>query len=249
MHIRFKIFSHGAETLSMEFESELNEATLLRLPLPFMVEAALSGNRKILLRCPNIQTLPGCETAGSRIWYSSKTCHQMLFTWEVVEVDGGYLVAINPDHANSMVLEAIDSNIIQELQGYTPAQGIIYLDKAQPVDLFLLDKEANECSVVIETVTSCEVKISASIAYRLRQLIALANSGKRAVLLYSVMHMGVTHVCPTYDLDSQYAKIFQQALNTGVEIYAYKANVTLKEVTLQQQIPVLVSSQLNSTHP
>ncbi|HET9843667.1 MAG TPA: DNA/RNA nuclease SfsA, partial [Gammaproteobacteria bacterium] len=104
----------------MEFTSSLTEAILLKRYKRFLADVAVSKTDRRTIYCPNTGAMRGCNILGSRVWFSSSTNLRRKYpdTWELVEIDGGYLVAINTQRTNQLILEAIASGTITEIQGY-----------------------------------------------------------------------------------------------------------------------------------
>ena len=99
----------------MKFCSKLTEATLLKRSIKFLVEAALLDKQRIMLRCPNLGRLLGCDILGTKLWFSNPIGYHCLPTWELAEVDGGHLVCVNPEYILSLVLDGIKAKVITEL--------------------------------------------------------------------------------------------------------------------------------------
>ena len=77
----------------------------------------------------------------------------------------------------------------------------------------------------------------------LRELIAMVAQGHRAVLFFCVLHSGIERVAPADDIDAQYGEIFRQALAAGVEVLAYRAEVSPQSIVLLDALPVLARQQ------
>ena len=91
----------------MKFNSQLIEATLLKRQYQFLVEIILNSKRKYMIRCPYLGNMAGLDILGSRIWFSKAVGHQSLDDWEIVEVDGGHLVCINPELVKPLIIEGM----------------------------------------------------------------------------------------------------------------------------------------------
>jgi len=57
----------------------------------------------------------------------------------------------------------------------------------------------------------------------LRELMAMAQQGHRAVLFFAVLHSGINRVSAAKHIDEKYAALLIQAQEVGVEILVYKA--------------------------
>ena len=64
----------------------------------------------------------------------------------------------------------------------------------------------------------------------------MAESGKRAILLFAVLHSGINSVTPAAHIDGEYAKLIKLALNSGVEVLAYQAKLSSNSIQLSKKI-------------
>lgn len=60
----------------------------------------------------------------------------------------------------------------------------------------------------------------------LRELSQVAQSSKRAVLFFAVLHSGIEDVAPARHIDAHYAELLAQAWQNGVEVLCYKAQLS-----------------------
>jgi len=80
--------------------------------------------------------------------------------------------------------------------------------------------------------------VSVRAGKHLRELIAMAEQGHRAVLLYCVQHNGIDWVEPADAIDPDYGRLLRQAINAGVEVLAYKAKLTAREIVLTEKVAI-----------
>lgn len=233
----------------MRFNSKLHEAIFMKRPLPFLAQAYLSDNRQMLLRCPNLRALSHCDVLGSRIWYSSTLFEEYLHTWELVEVDGGALVSVNRERINELVLEGILTRVIGELQMYDRSRMGGYDQSNQWVDI-VLQNEDHSCFVNVEQV--CYANPTGEGFFpdkdgfgleKIEQLIQIKKHGQRAVLFFCVTHTGVQSVQGNKAILPIYDHMLKEAVDCGVEILAYKTDISLEHIVLQTKIPVLIETQ------
>jgi sugar fermentation stimulation protein A len=59
------------------------------------------------------------------------------------------------------------------------------------------------------------------------------------VQLYCVQRGDVREVRPADAIDPGYGRTLRQALGAGVEVMAYRAKVTAREIRLEERIPVV----------
>ena len=75
----------------------------------------------------------------------------------------------------------------------------------------------------------------------LEDLMLAAHEGYRAVLFFLVQRAEALAFQPADEIDPEYGRLLRKARVNGVELLAYRTQVTLQEVTLGAQIAVDVS--------
>jgi sugar fermentation stimulation protein A len=68
---------------------------------------------------------------------------------------------------------------------------------------------------------------------------AVKAQGDRAVLFFCVLHSGINVVCPADSIDPEYGRLLREAIEGGVEVMAYKADISPREITIKNRIAVL----------
>lgn len=236
----------------MRFKGPLTEAILLRRYFRFLVDVSLKNRKKRTLYCPNLGPLLHCDVLGSRVWFSS--AHRMspgyLDIWELVEVNGGWLVCINPEYSKTLVMEAIHQEGIPELKDFRFLQSPISPSPGNNIDLLLKDN-GEQCFMHIEPVFLGDDRGEGSFPEiagmgltALRDLMALKAAGHRTMLFYCVQHAGVGILRPSDGIDPLYGKTLREAVAMGVELLAYRVHLTLEEMNLESSIPVLLSEDI-----
>lgn len=247
----------------MKFNSELKEAILLKRTINFLVEASVFKKQRKMLRCPNLGDLTGCDTLGTKIWYSNANGFHILPTWELAEVDSGYLVCVNNEMIKPIFKEAIKNNVIKELQEFHLFNGIAAYQMVKE-SLILLQKNSQSCYVGLEQIIKAydntsnfdsinnnsnnannrNVGIltpnSPSSIKCLKNLIAAKNEGAMAILCFCVTHAGINNVSLTTNIDPNYKNLLREAIDIGVEFIAYKSSISLNEIELVAKVPLLM---------
>ena len=73
-----------------------------------------------------------------------------------------------------------------------------------------------------------------------RELMSVAAAGKRAVLLFAVLHSAIERFSPARHIDPKYAQLLNEAQKQGVEIFAYKAELSADNMTLRSSLPIVL---------
>lgn len=235
----------------MRFKSPLTEAVLLKRSFRFLAEVILKNKRKRMLYCPNLGSLRHCDVLGSRLWFSNpnRLSQGYLDIWELTEVDGGWLVFINQGYAGILVREAIEYHLIPELEGFRFLQSSMMPNFGNSIEM-LLKENGEQCFIHVESVLCADkrnegyfpaekgIGISA-----LEELMALKEAGHRTILFYCIQHNGITCLRPADSIDPIYGVRLREAVSSGVELLAYRAHISLQEVTLGSAIPVLLTEE------
>ncbi len=70
----------------------------------------------------------------------------------------------------------------------------------------------------------------------LRELSEMAQTGSRAILLFTVLHSGIEKVSPAHHIDANYSQLLKIAQEAGVEVLCYKAVLSDNEIRLVSAI-------------
>jgi sugar fermentation stimulation protein A len=231
----------------MKFIAKLVEGRLIRRYKRFLADIQLPGE-VITAACPNTGSMLGCCAPGSRVWLSEsdKATRKYRHTWEIVEV-GEVMVGINTGLPNALVAEAIASGAIAELSGYgSVRREVAFGEERSRVDLVLEDPARAPCYVEVKNVTAAASAgvalfpdcVSDRGARHLRELMRIKAAGLRPVQLYCVQRGDVEEVRPADAIDPEYGRTLREAMAAGVEVLAYRAKVTAREIRLEKKIAV-----------
>lgn len=252
----------------MEFPSPLTQAVLLKRYKRFLAEIVLNNQVHNTIYCPNMGAMTGCDVLGSRVWYShSEESHRKYpDTWELVEVNDGFLVCVNPLYSHFLIKEGIENNTITELQGYTSIISDPPVLEENGFDLLLENNDDEDtqnpallcdekCFVVINNVTLGDEihrgffpdAHSDKSSQQLKSLIHAKQLGYRAVLFFCVLHTGIDRIFPADHIDTEYGRLLRQAMITGVEFVGYKAHIDFNAIKLQDPVEICVPARLICT--
>jgi len=231
----------------LQYARALVEGRLIRRYKRFLADIKLPDG-VITAACPNTGSMMGCCEPGSRVWLSEsdRATRKYRHTWEIVEV-GQVMIGINTGLPNNLVAEAIGDGVIPELSGYeTVRREVRYGEEASRVDFVLESPGREACYVEVKNVTAAAQKgvalfpdcVSERGSRHLRELIRMKSQGLRPVQLYCVQRGDVKEVRPADGIDHEYGRTLREAIAAGVEVLAYRARVTPKEIRLVDRISV-----------
>ena len=232
----------------MRYPRPLVEGRLIRRYKRFLADVQLPHG-VVTAACPNTGSMMGCCEPGSRVWLSEHDTPSRKYrhTWELVEV-GRTMVGINTSLPNALVAEAIADGTLAELSGYgSMRREVGFGEERSRVDLVLEQEGREPCYVEVKNVTAAASRgvalfpdcVSDRGARHLRELARLRGQGLRPVQVYCVQREDVREVRPADAIDPVYGRTLREAIAAGVEVLAYRAKVTAREIRLAERIPVV----------
>jgi len=234
----------------MKFSPALQQATLIQRYKRFLADVITPEGEHLTLHCPNTGAMTGCATPGDMVWYSTSANLKRKYahTWEITETQQGAFICVNTQRANPLVKEAIDAGLIPELMGYSTLKGEVkYGEEGSRIDFMLQADDRPECYIEVKSVTLADRDngyfpdaVTLRGQKHLRELMSVAAAGKRAVLLFAVLHSAIERFSPARHIDPKYAQLLNEAQKQGVEVFAYKAELSADNMTLKSTLPVVL---------
>lgn len=228
--------------------TNLLEGRLIRRYKRFLADIRLADGSEVIAHCPNTGSMKNCAKPGSRVWISdvASPSRKLRYRWELVEVDGRFLACIDTGLANHLVKEAIQSDRIPALSGYSGIQTERpYGEERSRIDLLLTKQDRPDCYVEVKNVTLLAEAgqgyfpdaVTARGSKHLRELMSVIKAGGRAVLYYNVAHSGIQRVTTAREIDPVYADILQEAVHCGLEVLAYGVDISIEVMCVGEAIP------------
>ena len=232
----------------------LVHARLIKRYKRFLADVRLDNDEIITVHCPNTGSMKNCVEENAEIWLSDSDNpkRKYRYTWEYLRTSRGHHIGVNAGKANQLVQSAIRDDLVEPLAGYdTIRPEVKYGDENSRIDLLLQDSKKQDCYVEVKSVTLLEDPPSSGIGYfpdavsergakHLRELIKMSQSNARSVLFFCVQHTGIQEVRPADHIDREYGKLLREALDSGVEVLAYKVRKSNKGFRLWRDLPVIV---------
>jgi len=231
----------------MKFEEPLLSGTLLKRYKRFLADVELDNGTVITVHCPNTGRMTTCAEPGWRVALSDShnPKRKYRFTWELVH-NGQCWICVNTGRANEMAAEAVAGGIIPGLAGYAEVLREQKFGNSR-FDLLLRTGE-DLCYVEVKNVTlladdGCYAfpdAVTERGRKHLNELVEVVRAGHRAAMLYVIPRSDGTTFRAATEVDPAYSTALTTAIKAGVEIYAWRANVSPEEIRLA--IPVAVSN-------
>ncbi|MDX2319054.1 MAG: DNA/RNA nuclease SfsA [Moritella sp.] len=230
----------------MQYPSPLQPATLIKRYKRFLADVILENGEEVTIHCANTGAMTGCGDTGDIIWYSTSDNPKRKYSrsWELTEKANGDMICINTIKANQLAKEAIELAVIPQLSGYeTLTTEVKYGDENSRIDILLDDSQQGKCYIEVKSASLLEDgcgyfpdTVSVRGQKHLRELMAVKKNGHRAVLLFVVQHTAIKTLKPAKHLDKDYSDLVKQAINQGVEVFAYASAIETDRISLVEQI-------------
>jgi sugar fermentation stimulation protein A len=225
----------------------LYHGTLIRRYQRFLADVELDDGTRVTAHTPNTGSMKGCAVPGSRVVLSMSPNpgRKYPYTWELVE-SAGFWAGINTRYPNLLAKEGILDGTVAELAGYDRLREEVPYGTGSRIDL-LLEGPMGRSYVEVKNVTLVEDgralfpdAVTARGLKHLRELMEVVAAGSRGVNLFVVQRGDGDHVAPADLIDPCYGAGLREAAAHGVELLAYRAQVTLTEIRLTERLPVLL---------
>ncbi|MGF1720071.1 DNA/RNA nuclease SfsA [Vibrio kyushuensis] len=240
----------------MHFNPPLESATLLKRYKRFLADIQLPDQSLRTIHCANTGAMTGCADAGNTVWYSTSDNPKRKYpnSWELAQTKQGHWICINTVKANHLAVEAIENGIIKELTGYNELKTEVkYGSENSRIDILLNSETKPKCYIEVKSVTLLDNDNSGQGYFpdavttrgqkHLRELTEMAKSGSRAVLLFTVLHSGIEKVSAALHIDANYSYLLNEAIEQGVEVLCYKAQISESEIKLISAVNFINNQQ------
>jgi sugar fermentation stimulation protein A len=209
----------------------------------FLADIILDNGEEITAHVPNSGAMTSCIKDNCDVWVSfhDNPKRKLKYTLELTKPQD-HLVCTNTGVANKIGVEAIESGVISELQGYKSLKTEQKYGKNSRIDI-LLENEHEKCFVEIKSVS---LKLDDTLAFpdavttrgakHLQELSDMVEEGHRAVMLYIVQRTEQLPFRLAHEVDTKYIEAFQEAQKKGVEVLIYQSDISLENIQIKNKI-------------
>lgn len=220
----------------------------------FLADVELEDGRVVTVHCPNPGSMKGTKAPGSQVRCSTSDnpSRKLRHTLEMIRV-GRIWVGLHASRANAVAGLALEAGALRELRGYREVAREVPTGDGSRLDFRLDDHSRGQPAawVEVKSVTLAETRAGQKRARfpdavttrgkrHIEALVALRRKGDRACMLYIVQRGDCDAVEPADDIDPDYAEALRAAATQGVELFAMRARVSAKAITLEKRLPVLL---------
>lgn len=227
----------------MIFKKELVPGKLIKRYKRFLSDIELEDGSIVIAHCTNSGSMKTCIEEGAPVYLSpvDDPKRKTRYTWEMIYMNNGW-IGINTMIPNLLVYEAIKSNQIDELKGYTKVKREVKFNDSR-FDVFA-ENENEKCFIEVKNVT---MKVDNFARFpdakttrgkkHLETLMEVKRQGMRAVMVYVIQRADIESFGPAWDIDPEYAETLVRAYNQGVEIIPLIAKVSPTQIKIDKEIP------------
>jgi len=228
----------------VKFSKPLIHGTLLKRYKRFLTDIKLDNGDIVVAHCTNSGSMKSCIEEGAEVFLTpvDDPKRKTRFTWEMIKINSKW-VGINTGWPNVLAFEAIKNNEIEKLSGYTMVKREVKFGDSR-FDVYC-ENDKEKCFVEVKNVT---MKVGNFALFpdavttrgqkHLNTLIEVKRQGIRAVMLYIIQRSDVSVFGAAKEIDPDYAKLLDKAINAGVEVIAIQAEVSPFSIVLAKEIPV-----------
>ena len=232
----------------MKLPENCSTGILARRYKRFLADVILPSGEMITVHCPNSGSMTGCAVPGSPVILSrsERAGRKYPHTWELVQVSGCW-IGVNTGITPTLVREGVLSGVVAELQGYESIRPEVKRGDSR-LDL-LLSGQAQRCWVEVKNVTledNGRAIFPDSVTVRgqkhLTELMNVVQCGERGVIFFVVQRGDCRAMAPADRIDPRYGALLREAINSGVEALAYRADVSPDGITLATRLQLIIDN-------
>lgn len=238
----------------MKISPAFEEAIFIKRYKRFFADIELRDGRELTIHCANTGSMKNCLNPGQPCWFSrsDNPKRKLPGTLELITTTGGRLAGVNTARPNKLVVEAIESGVISELQDYdTLRTEVRYGAENSRIDILLEQGEA-QCFIEVKSVTlEAQGKqarfpdaVTSRGAKHLRELMHVVEQGRRGVLVFCVQLTDIEEVCAAEDIDPLYTQTLAEAIAAGVEVLVYGCRLSADEIVIDRKLTFLAPARL-----
>ena len=227
----------------MKFDEPLVLGRLIRRYKRFLADVELGDGTQITVHCPNTGRMTTCAEPGWRVALSvsHNPKRKYRYTWELVH-NGVCWICVNTNRANELAYEAVLNGTIPGLTGYGEWLREQKFGHSR-FDLLLRDGE-RLCYVEVKNVTlladdgayAFPDAVTERGRKHLMELVDVVRVGHRAAMLYVVPRSDGGAFRIADEIDPAYADALAYAIDQGVEIFVWQAQVSPEEIKIEHEI-------------
>lgn len=238
----------------MQYPDALVRGHLVRRYKRFLSDVEIQGPEgaiQVTAHCANPGSMMGLADPGATVWLlpNRNPTAKLDWRWELTEVDGT-LVCINTSRANTIVGEALTAGQVPALAAYSAVRPEVKYGQSSRIDFLLEEDGLPPAYVEVKSVTLRRMEggdpqaaefpdsVTKRGAKHLDELIEVGKAGARPVMFFLVQRGDCTHFRAAVDIDPAYSAALKRAVEAGVEVLCYTAEITTDGIVLGPSLPL-----------
>ena len=231
----------------MKIAAKLIPATFIKRDNRFRVTVWVEG-RLVWAHLPNSGRLGELLVPGRRVLLAAAQAPGRLTAYDLLMVElDGTLVSIDARLPSRLLYEVLQAGWIEEFAGYAQVRREVAYGQSR-LDLVLEGgPDGGRCFIEAKSVTLVKEGVAlfpdAPTQRGRRHLGELARAkaeGHRAAVVFVVQRDDTIRFSPHDEADPAFGQALREAAQAGVEVYAYKCQVSEEEVALDAPLPVAI---------
>jgi len=230
----------------MKFHKPLIHGKLIKRYKRFLADIKLDSGEIVMAHCTNSGSMKTCIEEGAEVYLThvDDPKRKTKYTWEMIQINGDW-VGINTGIPNVLVFEAVSDHKIEGLASYSEVRREVKFEDSR-FDVFAKN-EQETCFIEVKNVS---MKVGEYARFpdavtsrgkkHLETLMRVKASGMRAVMFYVIQRSDVSVFAPAFEIDPNYADALRKAVESGVEVFAYQAEVKPEGIELVKRLPVVL---------
>jgi len=191
---------------------------------------------------PTTGRLTGVIRPGCRVWLApaADVGRRTRFTLTLAELEGGGLCCTDAAMANRLFAEAFALGKLEAFR-YTLIENEVHIGRSR-LD-FRLSDGAETCWVEVKSVTYADQGVgkfpdapTSRGRKHLRELAKLAAQGDRASAVFVALREDAVRFAPFEAVDPDFAVALRAVCAQGVEVHAYRCEVSLEGIEIVKEI-------------
>ena len=231
----------------MNFENKLISGVFIKRYKRFFVDVKING-KTVVAHCPNTGSMLGLLNKGNKVWLtkSNNPKRKLKYTLQIIE-DDGHKVGVNTHLTNKIVLEALEENLIEELNKDIKIKTEVKFGENTRFD-FLITKKKYKAFIEVKNVTLSRKSNLAEFpdavttrgAKHINQLIEASKRGYEIYIAYIIQRVDCKKFEIAADIDPEYYKLLSKAVKRKLKILCYDCKFSLKGIKLNNKIKYII---------
>ncbi len=219
--------------------------TLMRRYKRFLADISLATGERLTVHCPNSGSMRGCSDPGSLVMISKSDNPRRKYAWTLEMVQHHRIwIGVNTARTNHIVREALENETINDFGRILSIRPEIKVSGRSRLDFLLTTKagpvylEVKNCSLAENRTAMFPDAVTARGTKHLHELDRLRGQGNTCAVLFCIQRGDADRFMAAAHIDPEYAETLRKVRENGVQVLAYRAEVTPEAITLTTRLPV-----------